>query len=95
MGLRLRQQLGGLDIDIDARQVEAILTPDGRIEHACDPAKSVNARERLRVAVRQVDRARTAAYRQDSDAALDLWEGLVAGRWSIASIPTVADTSSP
>ncbi len=48
VGLRLRQQLGGLDIDIDARQVETILTPDGRIEHACDPAKSVNARASAR-----------------------------------------------
>lgn len=80
-GLRLRQQLGGLDID--APQVEAILTPDGRIEHVSDAAKSPSARERLRAAVRRVDRARTGTYRQDSDAALDLWEGLVAGRWSL------------
>lgn len=80
-GLRLRRRLG--DLDLDAENVEAIMTPDGRLEHAHDAAKSLTARERLRAAVHQNDRARTKTQRQDTDSALTLWEGLVAGRWSL------------
>lgn len=80
-GLRLRQRLDGLDLN--AGNVEAIMTPNGCLEHAQDTAKSLTVRERLRTAVQQKDRARTSTQRQDVDAALALWEGLVAGRWSL------------
>ena len=33
--------------------------------------------------VRRIDRARTRAGREDVDAALGMWEGLVDGRWSL------------
>jgi DNA-binding NarL/FixJ family response regulator len=36
----------------------------------------------LRRAARAIDRARTKS-RSDEDAALDAWQGLVAGRWSL------------
>lgn len=77
--LRVRQRLGKLDID--ALEVEAVMRPDGEVEHAKDATKSTGVRDRLRAAVQRSERAR--AQRTDADAALDLWEGLVAGRWSL------------
>jgi DNA-binding NarL/FixJ family response regulator len=80
-GLRLRLNLGTLNLD--SERVEAILTSDGHVEHARDATKSATARDRLRAAVIQIDRARTKTQRRDADAALHLWEGLVEGRWSL------------
>lgn len=61
---------------------EAILTPNGHLSHAEDPAK--NAQEMLARAVVAIDRARTVKVRSaDPDGALDAWKGLVAGRWSL------------
>ena len=58
----------------------AVFTTDGELEHAPDGA-ALNARERLRHAVRQIDRARCAGTAEGE--AFALWQGLVAGRWSI------------
>ncbi len=80
-GLRLRHKLGTLDLD--SERVEAIMTPDGKLQHAQAAGKLQSARERLREAVRASDKARTRALRSEPDAALDLWEGLVRGRWSL------------
>lgn len=80
-GLRVRQRLGKLDIF--SQDVEAVMRTDGRVEHAKAATKSPSARERLRSAVQRIERARTGAQRTDADCALDLWEGLVAGRWSL------------
>jgi DNA-binding NarL/FixJ family response regulator len=80
-GLRLHLKFSGLDLD--SERVEAIMTPNGHVEHAREATKSVTVRERLCAAVQQCDRARTRAQRHDADAALDLWEGLIAGRWSL------------
>jgi len=76
-GHRLRNQL--------ARSVapEAVLRPDGRIEHAELAAKPAAARETLRSAARSVDRARSRLRREDPDGALELWKGLIGGRWSL------------
>jgi len=62
---------------------EAVLRPDGRVEHAEGAARPKAARELLRSAARAVDRVRSRPSRQDPDAALELWRGLVAGRWSL------------
>jgi DNA-binding CsgD family transcriptional regulator len=62
---------------------DAILSPSGRVAHANAPAQSRSAREELRSAARAVDRARGALRRRDEEEALDLWKGLVAGRWSL------------
>jgi DNA-binding NarL/FixJ family response regulator len=67
----------------DAAVVEAILEPGGRVCHAQGQACTDSARAVLRAAVRRIDRARTRAGRQDVDAALSSWEGLVSGRWSL------------
>jgi DNA-binding CsgD family transcriptional regulator len=62
---------------------EAILSPGGRVQHAEGPAAGKAAREVLRDAARRVDRARTKKLRARPDEAMDLWQGLVAGRWSL------------
>jgi DNA-binding CsgD family transcriptional regulator len=61
---------------------EAVLRVSGALEHAEPAAFARTARETLRAAVRDIDRARCRARRQD-DNALSLWRGLVAGRWSL------------
>src|SRR5258708_29522667 len=60
----------------------AVVTRGGRVEHAEGPAKGKSAREALRDAARRIDRAR-GKTRADTDEALSLWNGLVAGRWSL------------
>lgn len=62
---------------------DAVLEPDGRFAHAEGEAKSHSAREVLREAARQLDRARGPMRREDGDGALELWRGLVDGRWSL------------
>jgi DNA-binding NarL/FixJ family response regulator len=80
-GLRLRHALGHLQLD--AEQVEAVLTPAGVVADARSTAQPKDVRVALREAVRRIDRARTRAVREDTETALDLWEGLVDGRWSL------------
>jgi DNA-binding CsgD family transcriptional regulator len=80
-GLRLRQRMATVLVETD--HVEAIMDPDGRMHHARAPATPAGMRDRLRAAVRKIDRARCRATRNDPDKALDLWEGLVHGRWSL------------
>lgn len=69
--------------DSDADLGEAIVRPDGHVEHASEGAKSTSARASLRNAARAMDKARSALRRRDPDEALWLWRGLVAGRWSL------------
>jgi DNA-binding CsgD family transcriptional regulator len=61
---------------------EAILSPSGAVQHAEPVAQSAGARESLRDAAKAIDRARSKA-RADDDEALELWQGLVSGRWSL------------
>ena len=58
----------------------AVFSADGKLEHASHD-DALDARERLRHAVRQADRARRPSIGEE--ASLDLWQGLVEGRWSI------------
>ncbi len=60
---------------------EAVMRADGHVVHATGAATS--ARDELRRAALQMDRARARLRREDPDEALDLWRGLVAGRWSL------------
>ena len=50
---------------------------------AVGPAASANALDKLRAAARSVDKARSRLRRSDPDAALEIWTGLVEGRWSL------------
>ena len=82
-GARLRARLdpsGAGDISASA---EAVLSPSGKLEHGLAPATAPRMRDSLRRAAIAIDRARTRAGRADANAALDLWQGLVAGRWSL------------
>lgn len=74
--LRLRRRLARGDGD-------AVVAPDGRVVHAQSGARPRSARDALRRAALAVDRARSSKGRRDPDAALQAWQGLVSGRWSL------------
>src|SRR3984957_12217650 len=81
-GLRLRAmapQLGTLD----GEPIEAIFDGGGNLHEARNAATSKTARELLRAAVRQAESARSAKGRRNPDEALDAWEALIRGRWSL------------
>jgi len=80
-GLRLRDVAASLTLD--KVPVEAIFEPGGRLCDAREYAMDTSAREALREAVRRIDRIRTRAGRSDPDNAMEAWEGLVQGRWSL------------
>jgi DNA-binding CsgD family transcriptional regulator len=82
-GFRIRRGLQTLrSVGCDALAGgEAILTPEGRVEHVEEPAKQ--ARKLLAQGVVAMGRARGKLRMHDADAALDAWKGLVAGRWSL------------
>jgi DNA-binding CsgD family transcriptional regulator len=81
-GNRLRATLEKLAIDADpTNHAEAILSENGKIEHATGPAEPKDAREALRDALVRIDAARSE--KDDADRSLDLWQGLVSGRWSL------------
>lgn len=61
---------------------DAVVSPSGSVTHAEIGAQSPSARESLQRAAKAIDRARSKA-RSNEDEALDLWQGLVAGRWSL------------
>jgi DNA-binding CsgD family transcriptional regulator len=84
-GLRLRQSLGraiGDESDI-SENADAILDPDGRVQHAATGAKPKNMRTALRDAALKVDKARGKLRVKDPVEAVDIWKGLVAGQWSL------------
>lgn len=62
---------------------DAVLEPCGKVAHAEGDAKGANARAALSRAAVAVDRARGALRRQDNDEAIEAWQGLVTGRWSL------------
>jgi len=61
----------------------AIVEPGGRVVHAAEPFAPAERREHLARAVRRIDRARTREGRADPLRALQLWQGLLAGRWAV------------
>jgi DNA-binding CsgD family transcriptional regulator len=71
-----------LALENDAR-VDAVLKPDGRLEHLESSAVDRAGREALSEATRHVDKARGRLRRTDPERALDLWQGLVEGRWTL------------
>ena len=78
---RMRRQLAALDPRRPTP--EAVLRPDGRVEHAEEPAQDRAARNALRRAVVALDKARGGLRRSDPDRAVALWQAMVAGRWSL------------
>lgn len=62
-------------------ETEAWVSPSGRILEARVPARA--ERDALTRRVRAIEATRTRRGRADVDRALDLWKGLVAGRWTL------------
>jgi DNA-binding CsgD family transcriptional regulator len=83
-GLRIRRRLQKLSGRwAQVSDGEAVLTPDGKIEHAEGPAKETRARSALRRAALAADRARGPLRRTDPAQAITVWQGLVDGRWTL------------
>ena len=76
-------RLAGRSPNVEAEDVEAIVTADGRVEHGTGPGTTTHGRELLCQATKNIDRARSRCGRSDPLAALELWQGLLAGRWSL------------
>ncbi|MDZ7793517.1 MAG: helix-turn-helix transcriptional regulator [Spirochaetia bacterium] len=60
---------------------EGIFRADGREVQLGGPA--IDERDALSRFIRTVDRARAHDYRSGEDSTLDVWEGLLRGRWSL------------
>jgi DNA-binding CsgD family transcriptional regulator len=80
-GLRLRRRLRA--VGDGATTPQAILSPAGAVLHAEGAAKLRGAREVLRDAALAIERARGPMRRSDPAAAIELWRGMVDGRWSL------------
>jgi DNA-binding CsgD family transcriptional regulator len=83
MGFRLRRKIEGMLSQSAADAGEAILSPAGRLEHATGAARETSVRQAFRAAVLRLERARGSLRRRDPDEAIELWRGLVCGRWSL------------
>jgi serine/threonine protein kinase/DNA-binding CsgD family transcriptional regulator len=64
-------------------RAEAVLAPDGSIEHASGDAKAVRSLDVLRSAARLMDEARGKLRREAPNQALSQWRGLVDTRWTL------------
>jgi DNA-binding CsgD family transcriptional regulator len=76
-------RIAGRADDPEADDVEAVLEPNGALLHGRGEACATSNRERLRDAATKLDKARCRAGRADPHAALEVWQGLLAGRWSL------------
>lgn len=76
-------RLAGREATTNAEDVEAVIEPGGALVHATGKGESRASRDLLRAAAKDMDKARTRAGRADAMAALELWRGLLAGRWSL------------
>jgi DNA-binding CsgD family transcriptional regulator len=79
---RLRGRLAAAEI-ASPESADAILTPGGRVEHVQEEAHPAQAREQLKDAVRTTERARGRLRRSEPEQAVELWRGLVSGRWTL------------
>jgi DNA-binding NarL/FixJ family response regulator len=77
--MRLRRRFS------EARAVrDAVISPSGKIAHAEGDATSERSiRDLLSTAVKDAERARSKTGRRDPEKAMVLWQGLVAGEWSL------------
>lgn len=77
--LRLRRRLAG-----QATVRDALLDPSGKVQDASSSvARDRSAQAVLVRAVAAMEKARTEAMRSEPERALALWQGLVAGEWSL------------
>lgn len=84
IAFRLRRELAKAAADTGSENIgEAVVDLDGRCRHAEGAARSAEAREVLREAALAVMRARSSLRDRDPDEAVNIWRGLVSGRWSL------------
>jgi hypothetical protein len=67
---------------VPAPDVEAVLTPAGDVDHAEGGARSLAARQVLKLAVRQRERNRTARP-ADAERTVRVSKGLVDAQWTL------------
>ncbi len=80
-GLRLRNMAQSLSLD--AAPIEGVFDGSGKLYDVRDQAREASARDTLREAVKRIERFRTCDGRNNPDATMEQWEGLVQGRWSL------------
>jgi DNA-binding CsgD family transcriptional regulator len=78
---RLQRRLSA-DEPLKSAEVEAVLKPNGDIEHVEAGAKAARARQSLKIAVREREVTRRSPPAQRSPV-LKNWKGLVAARWTL------------
>lgn len=78
-GVRLQRQAGALDDP----EIDAVLSPDGTLLHAESEHTDASIHDGLRHMARGIDRIRSRRRGSDPHAALELWQGLLLGRWSM------------
>ncbi len=76
--MRLRASLGHADA---LEEAEAVFEADGTLAHAEGAATSL--RGVLEAQVTRVDRTRAKSERSSTEDPLEVWQGLVEGRWSL------------
>jgi DNA-binding CsgD family transcriptional regulator len=81
--LRRRALASGDEVGGLAPDVEAVLEPSGKLQHARHGAEGKAERESLSGIVRRVERARGRLRRTDPEEALAIWLALFDGRWSV------------
>lgn len=82
-GFRLRRELAGIakqGLEVTGH-AEAVLSPNGRVEHAVGAAEPRPAREALQDALVRIEAARSR--RPTPHDSVELWRALVSGRWSV------------
>lgn len=80
--LRARETLASANSDVVATS-DAVLSPGGEVLHAERTARANPSRRALTAAALAVERSRSSMRRVDPEGALDIWKGLVDGKWSI------------
>jgi DNA-binding CsgD family transcriptional regulator len=89
-GYRLRRGLveatgihGATSTDMPHRAEALLDTSKFVISNAVGSAQDRKVSERIREAARRIDRARGRLRKRDPEEALEIWHGLVRGRWSL------------
>jgi DNA-binding CsgD family transcriptional regulator len=83
-GHRIRRGLATSQGGALPLQSEAVIDPASfAVTDAVASARAQNVVEKLRFAAKQIDKARSNLRRTDPDLALEIWQGLVEGRWSL------------
>jgi DNA-binding CsgD family transcriptional regulator len=85
-GFRLRSYLAAIQGEKSTAlpdSADAVCEPDGRVTHAANEATEDDARVSLHDAVKAIDRARSKLRKDDPQEAVDIWQGLVSGTWTL------------